>query len=56
MNQGVIVTGNYFVLIRCAQHHPADQIALFLTVSVVFAVSFCKTKNFSRFEKRSAES
>ena len=23
---GVIATGNHFILIRCAEHHPADQV------------------------------
>ena len=29
LNLCVIATGNQEILIRCAEHHPADQVAMF---------------------------
>ena len=46
VNQGVIAPGNYFILIRCAEHHPADPLQFLTQFLVCYRRFFAKQEPF----------
>ena len=58
INQGVIAPGNYFILIRCAEHHPADPLQFLTQFLACYRRFFCKTRTFQPFgsDRRSHDS